>query len=95
MSFLKNVPTLVATADIAYDTDIPGSPTGIICNAAGGLTVVDVEGNERLFTVIAGNLPWRLDLRIRKIKGNGSAAAGDGTLAGGTDIALASCIVLH
>lgn len=92
---LREIPTYVATADIAYDVDIPGSPTGVIVNAAGGLVVTDIEGNQRLHTVPAGALPWKLDLRFRSIKGNGSGSVGDGTLAGGTNVALANLAVLH
>jgi len=92
---LRETPTYVATASIAYDADIPGSPTGVIVNAAGGLVVTDIEGNERLHTVPATALPWKLELRFRQIKGNGSGLAGDGSLSGGTDIALANLAVLH
>lgn len=92
---LREIPTYVATASIAYDADIPGTPTGVIVNAAGGLVVTDIEGNQRLHTIPASALPWRLDLRFRQIKGNGSGAVGDGTLSGGTDVALANLAVLH
>jgi len=92
---LRETPTYVATASIAYDADIPGSPTGVIVNAAGGLVVTDIEGNERLHTVPAGALPWKLELRFRQIKGDGSGSVGDGSLSGGTNIALANLAVLH
>lgn len=95
MSQLKNIPTYVKTADVAYDADITGSPSGVIVNAAGGLVVTDIEGNERLHTVPAGALPWLLELRFRQIKGDGAGAVGDGTLVGGTNIALANLAVLH
>ena len=92
---LKNIPTYVKTTNIAYDADIPGSPTGVIVNAAGALVVTDVEGNQRLHTVPTAALPWLLELRFRQIKGNGSGSVGSGSLAGGTDIALANLAVLH
>ena len=92
---LFEIPTYVATADIAYDADIPGSPIGVIVNAAGALVVTDIEGNQRLHTVPTAALPWKLDLQFRQIKGNGSGSVGSGSLAGGTDIALANLAVLH
>ena len=92
---LRETPTYVASSSVAYDADIPGSPTGVIVNAAGGLVVTDIEGNEQLHTVPAGALPWKLELRFRQIKGNGSGSVGDGTLSGGTNVALANLAVLH
>lgn len=91
----REVPTYIATSDIDYDADIPGNPTGVIVNATGGLVLTDIEGNQRLHTVPAAALPWRLDLRFRQIKGDGAGNVGAGSLIGGTDIALANLAVIR
>lgn len=79
-------------ADIVYDAVITKTLRGLIVNAAGGLVVTDITDVSRLITIPAGALPYKLDLQIRKVVGNGSGSAGNGTT--GTDIAVANLVPL-
>lgn len=80
--------------DIVYDAICAPTLRGIIVNAAGGLVVTDITDRKRLITVPTAALPYLFEGQIRKVVGNGSASAGDGTLSGGTDIAVANLIPL-
>ncbi len=89
-----NYTAVTAAYDSAYTED---SIKAIDVLAEGALFVVDIEGNATsyVFNVSTLNtlLPYRLELRVRSITGDGSGAVGNGTT--GTDIALADLIVLH
>lgn len=100
----KHAPVIGPT--LAYDVDLSPTLRGIIVKAPGGLLVKDINDKTALFTfaaqpaVVSGDsaaanvtsFPYRLDLQIRRIVGNGSGSAGDGTT--GTNIALADLIPL-
>lgn len=85
----------------AYDSDYTKSIKAIDVLAPGDLFVEDIEGNIVHYPlaafVAAGGaytcFPYRLNLRIRKIIGDGSGSIGNGIA--GTDIALANLVVLH
>jgi len=92
--------------DLAYDSVLVPSLTGIDVLAPGGLVIEDIAGTQKLYTfaaqpaVVGGDsdaanvtsFPYRLEIQIRKIVGNGSGSAGNGTT--GTDIALTNLIPL-
>jgi len=85
----------------AYDTDFSESIKAIDVLGPGSLFVIDKEDNEITYTfaafVAAGGayscFPYRLELNIQSIVGDGSQGVGDGNT--GTDIALANLVVLH
>lgn len=85
----------------AYDSDYSEDVIAIDVLAEGVLFVVDQEGNTVSYPITAfvaaggefATFPFRLNLAIRSIVGDGSGAVGDG--ATGTDIALANLRVLH
>jgi hypothetical protein len=99
------VPTFYGKT-VAYDADLSPTLSGLDVLAPGGLMIEDIYGTQKLYTfaaqpAVAGgesaaanvtSFPYRLEVQIRKIVGNGSGAAGNGTT--GTNIALASLIPL-
>ena len=74
---------------------------GIIVDAPGNLFIVDIEGNEVSLTfndigtdgLSATPYPYRLDMMISKVVGDGSGGIGDGS--SGTNIPLVSLVGLH
>ena len=94
------------TQTLAYDVDFTDSIKAIdvlTADAGAGdvLVVEDIEGNTLKYPmkpfVAAGGpytcFPFRLNLRIRKIIGNGSGSVGDGST--GTNLALSELVALH
>ena len=91
-------PTNYTAVTAAYDAEFAqDSVKAIDVLAEGDLFVEDIEGNTLHYTFDVSTLntplPYRLELRIRKIIGDGAGSVGDGST--GTDIALADLIVLH
>lgn len=91
-----------AASNLDYDVNLEPSLRGIIVKAPGTLFLVDIDDNAISLEFAApdaggdqpySTFPARLDLQIRKIVGNGSGSAGDGST--GTDIALANLIGLR
>ena len=91
---------------VAYDSDFTDSIKAIdilTADAGGGdaLVVEDIEGHTIVYPmapfIAAGGayttFPCRIYLRIRKIIGNGSGSAGNGTT--GTNMALSELVPLH
>lgn len=87
---------------LAYDSPITREDVRAIdILDEGTLVVKDIEGNTLTYDfaafVAAGGkyttFPYRLNLRIREIVGDGSGSVG--TAPTGTDIALADLVVLH
>ena len=89
---------------VAYDLVLTPTLRGIDVLVAGRLAVLDIEGRLWEHNFLALNpqtnasqaytvFPYRLELQISKIVGNGAGLVGSG--AGETDIALASLRLLH
>jgi hypothetical protein len=92
-----------AHGDLAYDADLSPSLRAIDIKAPGSLFVIDIDDNEVDYTFVAPDytgtaaqnvttFPYRLELQIKRIVGDGSGSAGDGNT--GTDIALANLVGL-
>lgn len=85
---------------LAYDADIRPTLRGVDVTAPGTLVVLDIYDRQAIYEfaipadgVTAGaHLPYRLELQIKRIVGDGAGAVGNGTT--GTDIALANLIPL-
>lgn len=90
----------------AYDSDYTETIKAIdvlTADAGGGdvLFVEDIEGNTISYPMVpfiaAGGayttFPCRINLRIRKIIGDGAGSVGNGTT--GTNLALSELVVLH
>ncbi len=94
------------TENIGYDITYQDSIKGIdvlTADAGGGdaLVVMDIEGNTHVYPMVpftaAGGaytcFPYRLNMRIRMIVGDGAGNVGDG--ATGTNMALSELVLLH
>ena len=94
------------TENIGYDITYQDSIKGIdvlTADAGGGdvLVVMDIEGNTHYYPMVPFNaaggaytcFPFRLNMRIRSIIGDGAGNVGDG--ATGTNLALDELILLH
>lgn len=71
---------------LAYDADLDPTLRGLDINAAGSVFVIDINGKAANITTVAGNLPYRWELQIKRIVGDGNGAIGNGTT--GTNVAL-------
>lgn len=71
---------------LAYDADLEPTLRGLDINAAGSVFVLDINGKAANITTVAGNLPYRWELQIKRIVGDGAGAVGNGTT--GTNVAL-------
>jgi len=101
---LKRTETLTyVQSTLAYDAVIPETVLAIDILDAGVLVVEDSEGTQAMYTfaafVAAGGayttFPNRVYIKAKKIVGDGAGNVGNGTLLGGSDIALTDINVLH
>ncbi len=91
---------LTVQPDVAYDADLSPTLLAIDVLAEGRLTVIDIEDNQVDYAITAfvqaggeySLFPYRLNLRIKRVVGDGSGNVGIST---GTDIALADLVGLH
>lgn len=91
-----NSPTMRPSAGYAFDADLSTKANGEVTlrgldiQAPGKLFFIDIDGNSANydFSGLTAGIPYRFIMQIKKIVGDGSGAAGNGTT--GTDIALAN-----
>lgn len=91
----------LTTVAPVYDTDFSETILAIDILAPGTLFVIDIKDRTVSYpftAFVAGGgayttFPYRLELRVRQIVGDGAGSIGDG--ATGTNIALANLRVLH
>lgn len=97
---LTPLSNLTVQPDVAYDVDLDPTLKAIDILKEGTLRVIDIEDNqvdyEFIAFVAAGGeyttFPYRLNLRIKRIVGDGSGSVGTDPE---TDIALADLVGLH
>lgn len=82
----------VVGPELAYDADLSPTLRGVDINAAGVLVVEDIWDKQAIYTTVAENLPYRVELQIKKIVGDGSGGVGNGTT--GTSLALTALVPL-
>lgn len=92
---------LTVQPDLDYDVDLDPTLRAIDVLAEGLLVVIDIEDNEVAYPITAfvaaggeySLFPFRLNLRIKRVVGDGAGSVGDGVTE--TDIALADLVGLH
>ena len=88
----RNLPPKVKPG-LQYDTDIDPPLGALDITRTGSIVVVDVDGNRLRYAFPSISvIPYRLELPIKRIVGNGTGSPGDGLT--GTNIPIADLIGL-